>query len=282
MADSKALINLGDFAKPVNTLITKISDAIGVLYEPTRMVRKVKAEMSIEELKLINELKIEDIKKRAIIRLLNDETKKQENIENIINKAMPLVKESAEADRLENDWLSSFFEKSKIISNEDMQIVWSKILAAETNNNGSFSKMTLKIVSELEKKDAEAFTKLCSFCFDIGNPTVVIFDVNESIYKKFGITFDLLKHFDTLGLISFESVSGYIRQNLPSKYIVQYFSKRIAFDQSDESNELQIGSVLFTKAGQELFRISGAQESNEICEYSINKWKETCKDVKEI
>lgn len=131
MADGKALINLGDFAKPVNTLITKISDAIGVLYEPTRIVRKTKAEMSIEERKLINELKIEDIKKRAIIRLLNDETKKQENIENIINKAIPLVKESAEADRLKNDWLSSFFEKSKIISNEDMQILWSKILAGK-------------------------------------------------------------------------------------------------------------------------------------------------------
>ena len=41
---SNSLINLGDLGKPIDTLIHKISDATGVLYEPTRIRRKAKAE----------------------------------------------------------------------------------------------------------------------------------------------------------------------------------------------------------------------------------------------
>ena len=41
---SNSLINLGDLAKPIDTLIHKISDATGVLYEPTRIRRKAEAE----------------------------------------------------------------------------------------------------------------------------------------------------------------------------------------------------------------------------------------------
>ena len=40
---SNSLINLGDLGKPIDTLIHKISDATGVLYEPTRIRRKAKA-----------------------------------------------------------------------------------------------------------------------------------------------------------------------------------------------------------------------------------------------
>ena len=41
---SNSLINLGDIGKPIDTLIHKISDATGVLYEPRRIRRKVEAE----------------------------------------------------------------------------------------------------------------------------------------------------------------------------------------------------------------------------------------------
>ena len=40
---SNSLINLGDLGKPIDTLIHKISDATGVLYEPRKIRRKAKA-----------------------------------------------------------------------------------------------------------------------------------------------------------------------------------------------------------------------------------------------
>ena len=38
------LVNLGDLVKPIDTLIHKISDATGMLYEPRRIRRKAEAE----------------------------------------------------------------------------------------------------------------------------------------------------------------------------------------------------------------------------------------------
>ena len=41
---SNSLVNVGDLVKPIDTLINKISNATGALYEPRRIRRKAKAE----------------------------------------------------------------------------------------------------------------------------------------------------------------------------------------------------------------------------------------------
>lgn len=66
MSDVKSVVNLGELSKPANTLIKKIADAVGVLYEPTRIVKKAKAEATASEIKAISELKIGDLKKRTL------------------------------------------------------------------------------------------------------------------------------------------------------------------------------------------------------------------------
>ena len=146
MADGISLINLDAFSKPVDTLISKISNAVGVLYEPSRIVNNAKAHAKANKIMAINALEIEDLQKRALTRFVNEETKKQQNIESIISKAIPEIKPDAKAEDVDNDWLVNFFDKSRLVSNEKMQILWAKILAGEANQPGSFSKMTLKIV----------------------------------------------------------------------------------------------------------------------------------------
>jgi hypothetical protein len=44
MSDGNSIINLGDLTKPATTLIEKISDAVGVLYQPRQIKRLAKAE----------------------------------------------------------------------------------------------------------------------------------------------------------------------------------------------------------------------------------------------
>ena len=48
MTDVNSIINLGDLAKPATSLIEKISDAAGVLYEPARIRKKAEAEADAE------------------------------------------------------------------------------------------------------------------------------------------------------------------------------------------------------------------------------------------
>jgi len=187
-----SLVNIGELAKPINTFIEKVSGAIGVLYEPSRIVRKAKADAKSQEITTLSNRHIYDIEQRALSRFVHEETKKQENIENIIELTLPNINSDAKSESLENDWLVRFFENAKLISDSEMQLFWSKILADETNNPGSFSKKSLNIMSDLDKEDAMLFTNLCKYSFIIGNIATVIFNTEDDIYDKNGINFNTL------------------------------------------------------------------------------------------
>ena len=54
------------------------------------------------------------------------------------------------------------------ISDEEMQNIKSQVLSGEANSPGSFSKRTVNLLSDLDKKDAELFQTLCRFVWLIG------------------------------------------------------------------------------------------------------------------
>ncbi len=279
MADGISLISLDAVSKPVDTLISKISNAVGILYEPRRIVNNAKAQAKANKIMAINALEMEDLQKRALTRFVNEETKKQQNIESIISKAIPEIKPDAKAEDVDNDWLVNFFDKSRLVSNEKMQILWAKILAGEANQPGSFSKMTLKIVDEMDREDAELFTNLCSFGFEMEQPVVIVNDIADSIYSSRGIDFTGLLHFERLGLLTFNNLSGFILKELPKKYTISYFTRKILFEfEKEEDNKLSVGKILLSHAGEELFKICNADYDDEILSYCVNKWN--TKDIR--
>ena len=56
-----------------------------------------------------------------------EEAIKQRNIESITAKALPQVEESATPQNIENDWIANFFDKSRLISDDEMQVLWSRL-----------------------------------------------------------------------------------------------------------------------------------------------------------
>lgn len=46
MAEGFSLVDLGKLAESINTLINKIADAAGILYEPTRIRKKNKQKLT--------------------------------------------------------------------------------------------------------------------------------------------------------------------------------------------------------------------------------------------
>jgi len=255
MSENKAIINLGDWAKPVNTLIEKISDAVGVLYEPKRIVKQAQASAEADKIKAINNLEIEDLQKRALTRFINEETIKQQNIESIMEKSFSQISEDANPKAIDNDWLLNYFDKAKLISDEAIQELWARLLAGEANKPGSISKKTLKILSELDTNDAIAFTKLCSFVFYVNNePQVFILNTDNDLYNKY-ISFETLNNLDTLGLLSMHSFLGYMVDKLPKEYIVTYGNSKIKIVGKEQSdNKLDCGKCILTKNGRELYQ----------------------------
>jgi hypothetical protein len=115
-----------------------------------------------------SQIQITDLHRRAVHRFLEEEAKKQENIEEITQKALPLLEEESAPLNIEDDWVTNFFDKSRSVSDADMQQLWARVLAAKSNSPGKLSRRTVNLLSDLEKSDAELFTTLCGFAWVIG------------------------------------------------------------------------------------------------------------------
>jgi hypothetical protein len=272
MADGSSIINLGDLAKPATILIEKISNAVGVLYEPRRIKKRAKAEAEAEKIKALAGIELSEIQQRGIERFVHQETRRQENIESIAAKAAAELPPNARTEDLDEDWVAHFFDRCDNVSNEQMQSLWSRLLAGEATNPGTYSKRTVDFIATMDKSDADLFTKFCQFVWVIGEVTPLIFDEQADIYSNQGINFASLKHLDSIGLISFESTTGYRKLGLPKRAIIFYYSlPTLAEFANEKDNEMQVGKVLLTKAGKELVNICGSQNNQEFYEYAIDK-----------
>jgi Protein of unknown function (DUF2806) len=274
MDDTNSLVSLGDLTKPANTLVEKISDAIGGIFKPYQIKRVAQAEAEADKIHAVAQIEITDLQRRAMARFFAEEAKKQDNIEAITRKALPEVTEQARPDQVEDDWITHFFDKCRLISDNEMQSLWSRVLAGQANSPGMYSKITVEILSNLEKSDAILFSKLCSFGFNIVGVFPLIYDLNHSIYTDHGINFMTVSHLENLGLIHFDHIAGYIRKGLGQKGFVQYFDNKVWIEfQKPENNELNIGHVLLTQTGQQLAPICGAQPREGFVDYVKEKWK---------
>ena len=90
MTDDKStsLVNLGKLSKPADTLIKKVSSAVGGLFEPWQVERVAKAQAKADLIKAKSEIEITDLHRRAIHRFV-EEAQRQDNMESITEKAFP-------------------------------------------------------------------------------------------------------------------------------------------------------------------------------------------------
>jgi hypothetical protein len=274
MSNGNSIINIGDISKPAVVLIEKISDAIGIYFEPRRIIRMARAEAEVQKIKVTAQIETTELHQRALHRILAEEAQKQRNIESITAKALPYIEEESKPQNMENDWITNFFDKCRLISDEQMQTLWAKVLAGEANSSGSYSKRTVNFLSSLDKKDAIHFATLCSFGWYLGDIGMVplIYNEQESIYKEQGITFTVLKHLDDIGLVSL-TISEYNQTELPKHSCFFYDGIPINIEfQMEEDNQLDIGRVILTQIGQELAPICGSKTVLGFLDYVLDRW----------
>lgn len=269
-----SLIDLGDLAKPADTLVKKIASATGILWEPIQIKRVAKAEAEASIIRAEAETKISDIKRRAIDRIIEEEAIKQKNIEEITAQALPHLTANANAEKMDNDWVMNFFDKSRAVSDKDMQVLWSKVLAGEANTPGTYSKRTVNLLDDLDKEDAELFTQLCCFAIDAGTLRPLVFDCRDDIYKGRKINFSSLIHLQSIGLIRFDNIAGFRQLKLPKRVTFSYYGEQINLEMNrDSDNELDIGQVLLTSVGEELAPICGSHSIPGFLDYVKVKWR---------
>lgn len=262
-----SMIDIGEVSKPVTVLLEKISSAIGILYEPTRIVKKAKAESKANKIMRIGEFELEtELQVRAMNRLKYEETNKQKNIDNIVKIAIPEIEETANPDKIDDDWINQFFSKCKNTSNEEIQIIWAKILAGEANKPGSFSFQTLYILEQMQKEQAFAFNALTKCTLLVSNVVLPFIDEPDDVfYTSKNITFEGLLNLQRLGLIYFNPESGYskiVNKNAFTTFIYGIGLSKI--HSNKPNNRVPLGKVMYSSSGKEILNIIGYKSDPEI------------------
>ncbi|MCO4800186.1 MAG: TIGR03899 family protein [Colwelliaceae bacterium] len=88
--------------------------------------------------------------------------RKQQNLENIIQRAIQYCSDAEVADRADQDWFNSFINLAEDVSNKTMQDLWAKILAGEISSPGSFSLKSLQAFKTMSINEAKLLSKACS------------------------------------------------------------------------------------------------------------------------
>ena len=271
-------INMDGLGEVGKVFIEKVSEGIGGAFKPWQNKRVARANAEVAIMEAQTDIEVNTIQQRGLNRLLYEESQKQENIEGITCKALPyLNKEDGNPGDIDKDWMVNFLNKCRLISDDDMQSIWARILAGEANVPGSFSKRTINFMESLDKKEAKWFSDLCAFKVelveslnDAREEVPFIVNYNEKIYSENGITFLNLKNLEAIGLISY-SRSGFQREIIPKSRIdVDYQGTSITLDYSeDNKNALWMGKALFTNIGQELSKVCVPRCINGFSEYMI-------------
>lgn len=267
-------IDIGKLSKPADTLIKKISSAVGWVFEPYQITRIAKAEAKADLIRAESSIQITDLHRRAMHRFVEEEAKKQENMEAITSKALPLLNEKSAPSEMDNDWIANFFEKARLTSDSEMQDLWARILAGEANCTGSFSKRTIQFVASIDKREAELFQTLLCFSWNIGFLTPIVFDINDPIYKTKDIDFRALTDLDSIGLVRFDNFAGFAYNNTHETITTSYFGRPLELTiKPQEDNELHLGKILLTQTGKELAPICITKPIEGFFEYVMDKWK---------
>lgn len=284
--------------EPAKKLIDAVSGAIGKAYEPKHIRKMAEADAyRIEQIASalrnncdlpitynandgtvqIDIRDFEELKKRAGFRLAFQEIRKQENIEAVVDTAYDILQndndnsDDNENDdkQVSNDWMLRFINSVEDVSNEDMRLLWAKVLAGEIKHPSSFSLRTLDVLRNLSQEEAELFSKVAK---------VVIKDYvymdNANILKKHEVTFGDIIKLDDCGLIS-SSVAS-INHSFSKKTAVSKSAEHIFFvepkSNANFTTQFNIRAVPLTSAGLSLLKIIGTNIDED---YYI----EVCKDI---
>ena len=210
----------------------------------------------------------------------------------IVDKASEFLDEGADIREIDVDWRANYFDKCRLVHDDDMQILWARILAGEANNLGTYSKRSVNSIADIDKRDAQLFTELCRYVCKIKYTyeniekiefIPLIFDnylhtkpLYVSTLPNYHIRAHDLDHLDNIGLIrvvdygsdeitgeyGFHFRTDVIKSDVPIE--ANYYDESIrlsnypAEGMGVSSSGLPIGKVKLTQIGSELYPICGS------------------------
>ncbi|MBZ2162463.1 DUF2806 domain-containing protein [Alteromonas stellipolaris] len=258
-------------------LVDHVANAVGVIYEPTKIRRKAKAEAEALILEKKAQLLSESISERAKVRVEIEQIRNQANIEGILEKSFKFLPDNKNVQASE-DWLAEFFDRSKNVSNEEIQEAWAKVLAQECSMKGSFNYDALDLLKRFTLDDAAIFEKFFSSTFKC-NDEFFLFEYADRPFNSYTI-------FDDVGMLM-NDVSRLIEIGAVVKQEFSNFitSKETKLIHGDDEYSLKLvlnrhAGVEFinnyfyvyqlTTAGKQLSKIISVEKNKKFVNFAFN------------
>lgn len=269
---------------PVTKLIEVVAAGCGRLHEP-RHTRKMAAAQG-DALVLMAEAKAmaSEIDVRAAQRVLDIEVRRQKNIDAIASIAEGQLPPEVSSTPVEPDWAVQFFQKCQDIGDENMQVLWAKLLAGEVQQPGSFSLRTVQVLSQLSKTEALAFESLCAQApTNHGRHVLLLFSTDPEALHSAGLQspqalFDL----EEAGLLDRAEMGKVWAPPKGAPVILEFAGRErllITNDKPEEAFELlepgriPAGIYALTGAGRQLARLVPSTPSSERAEYLVKAFQ---------
>ncbi len=275
-----SVINLGNIGKPtaeiVNNFVNKISNALGWIVTPKNVNSSIiEANKSIIE-EISKRKDINPIERGAIVSNYKKIIKQYKNQKDIISLATEYLTPKAKPESISDDWISFFFDKVKDVTEDDMKIYWSQILAGEFNEPNTYTKQLLHTMSIMDSKIANRFIKIRSSCF-YSPPHLYAFMYrtngenikNVKKYDKMKIYIGDLRELDSLGLIQYRFSDFH---TLVIKNKVFYYGNKIIRLNTD-IRSIALGNVALSSIGKQLCRIVPMQYNDNILKICLDSWE---------
>lgn len=275
---AKALVS------PVNKLIDCVRSAAGKIFEPIHIKKMAKANAfalktmqeaidSSPELAQaynngmiqIDNKDLSSLAVRSIERSLYQEMVKQQNLESVVAKTYGLLDGEPDVsdEPVDQDWMSRFVNSVETISDEDMQLLWAKILAGEIKKPKSYSLRTLEKLKNLSKEEALLFQKYCEFVIDKNG--YCYFVNEEELLEKSCLNVGTILRFNDCGIANdatFLNVTYEVSPNEPESF---YNEEIIVVCKNKTSQPIDLNFQIFalTTFGHNLMTIINKKTSND-------------------
>jgi len=212
------------------------------------------------------------LEKRARQRIRAEMLLHQRNMENVTAMAFSFLSGGAAPERIQDSWLEHFYDNARLISDRSMQMVWARVLAAETNRPESFSRRAVSALVPMDRADLEMLTSIRRACVRFDRLVLFVYDLKDRIYVDNGITFSALLHLDEVGLVNFTETtehSSITTDGLQGS--VDYFDEKIVLEMAPQQR-LFTGLVVLTRIGEELAGVCDAQPIAGFSGYLRRNW----------
>lgn len=187
---------------------------------------------------------------------------REKNANDVLKIALGEIKENLPENRPSVDFVNRLMDIAEDVSEEELKILWGKILAGEFNNPGTFSLRTLDILKNMTSYDANDFVNFSEAVVktSLGNYDYCVFrtsDLDSYLIRRFWLTNQRISLLKEIGLVRSEFNEGFLQFKKNEHNFLNFEKGKFQLDVEllEAKDGIPFRIEVLTKSGIELFSL---------------------------